>query len=128
MKLTGGNVDLIFSDCLFRDDEIVDGKPVVEPVKGEGITITSGFHPERLEAHRNDISELIDQLPEEFKEGMSFLNMCNDKDGRQWTGFHRVMEQLVMLAMATEKLSLCAPREMWPVLPGGMPYYKVESA
>ena len=77
----------IFEDCLFKDDEIISGKPIVEPIIVEGILNKFGFHPDRLKYHAEEIAGLLNELPSEFQEtkggGWSFLNACNDKDGRQ---------------------------------------------
>lgn len=124
-KLTSDRVHELFLDCLFRDEELAGGMPYTRVIKGEGITKTAGFCAERLEGHRAEIAELCEELPPEFKDGWSFLNMCNTKDGELWTGEHRTMEELVMLGMAAGKIKLCAPKELWSVLPGGMPYYQV---
>jgi len=117
-------VDTIFLDSLFTDEEI-DGSntPPEGAVLVEGIVSKFGFHPERLATHKDQISDLIKLMPEEFSKGggWSFLNLCMDKDGNQW-GEHRNMEQLVALAIATEQGKYVMPREMWSVLPGGMPY------
>jgi len=67
---------------------------------------------------------MVDELSPKFSEGWSFLQMCEDKHGQQWTGEHRAMEELVVLGQAAGFVALLAPREMWPVLPGGMPYYQ----
>lgn len=125
MELTSENVTNVFMDCLFRDEELAGGLPYTKHVIGEGITIKTAFNAERLESHKQDILDMVDALPPQFKEGWSFLNMCNDKSDKQWTGEHRVMEQLVTLGMATGKIKLLAPKEMWPMFPGGMPYYQV---
>jgi len=112
----------IFRDCMFRDGEVTGNY-----VKAEGITSTVGFHPERLESHKTEIIAMLDELPDEFKEsgggGMSFLNACNDKHGNQWTGLHQRMEQLFQLGIGVNAAKCLMPREMWAVLPGGMPYY-----
>ncbi len=117
-------VNTIFMDCLFND-----GEDTSNHVKAEGITQNVGFHPERLESHRAEIEEMLDELPDEFKEsgggGISFLNACNDKLGNQWTGLHQRMEQLLQLGIAIGKVKCLIPREMWSALPGGMPYYTV---
>lgn len=71
------------------------------------------------------------QLPKEFQKGsgsgggISFLNACNDVSGKQWTDSHQVMEQLFALGIGCNKVKCLMPREMWKVLPGGMPYYVV---
>ena len=57
--------------------------------------------------------------------GWSFLNMCVDKDGNQWTGFHEIVDKLLMLGIAIGKMSFLLPKQMWSILPGGMPYVVV---
>ena len=95
----------------------------------EGITLSVGFHPERLDSHEKEIVALLDELPDVFKTstggGMSFLQACNDKHGNQWTGLHQRMEQLFLLGIGIGKVKLCLPRDMWAMLPGGMPYYTI---
>lgn len=117
-------VNAIFMDCLFKK-----GEDTSKHVKAEGIVRNVGFHPERLESHKAEIEAMLDELPDEFKEtgggGMSFLNACNDKHGNQWTGLHQRMEQLFQLGVGVGKVKSLMPREMWGVLPGGMPYYVV---
>ena len=115
-------VNEVFMDCLFRD-----GEDTTNHIVAEGIMSTYGFHPERLETHRNDIKELLERLPDEFKEGWSFLNACNDRDGEQWTGLHTTMEQLVVLGIALGFASYLMPRDLWSVMPGGMPYFNVNT-
>lgn len=56
---------------------------------------------------------------------MSFLNSCNTNEGKQWTGMHMKMEFLFALGVAIEKVKNLLPREMWPILPGGVPYFVV---
>ena len=123
-------VDAIFKKCLFRKSEIgEDGKPKdVKMIKAEGVMSTFGFHPDRVARHREKIIEFLKEMPEEFSKGggWSFLNLCNTKDGKQWTGLHQKMEQLVCLGIAIGKVSYNLPREMWSACPGGMPYVKIE--
>ncbi len=117
-------VNEIFMDCLFQVGEDTNNH-----IKAEGITRNVGFHPERLESYRAEIVAMLDELPDDFKEsgggGMSFLNACNDKHGNQWTGLHLRMEQLFQLGIGIGKVKYPMPREMWSVLPGGMPYYVI---
>lgn len=128
MKLTADKVEEIFMDCLFRDEEIVKGVPIVEPVKVVGIVHNYGFHPQRLEAHKNEVKELLTELPKEFHKasggGMSFLNACVDKEGTQW-GQHMNMEQLFCLGIGLQLCAFSLPREFWSSLPGGMPYITI---
>lgn len=117
-------VNAVFMDCLFKD-----GEDTSKYVKAEGIQHTVGFNPERLQSHKAEIEAMLDELPDEFKKsgggGWSFLNACNDKRGNQWTGLHQRMEQLFQLGIGISKVQYQMPREMWSILPGGMPYLVV---
>lgn len=132
--LTEKRVDTIFRDCLFKDDELNDdGTPSAKPVIAEGIKFKVGFHPDRLKSYAEEINALLHELPNEFLTndqggggGWSFLNACNNKDGEQWANLHQVMDQLVMLGIAIDKAEYLLPRDMWDVLPGGMPYFAVK--
>jgi hypothetical protein len=55
---------------------------------------------------------------------MSFLNACMTKDDNQW-GEHQNMEQLLALGIAIGYARILLPRNMWSVLPGGVPYFSV---
>ncbi len=124
MKLTSDNVRKIFKDCLFKDEENKDNYII-----GEGVNLKAGFHPERLEKNKENIISMLNELPDSFKKskggGMSFLNMCEDKNGYQW-GEHENMDQLVVLGNSINKITFLMPKKMWSVFPGGMPYLSVE--
>ncbi len=121
MELTSKAVESIFEDCLFKD-----GEDTSKFVKAEGITATFGFHPDRLESHKQEIIDLFNELPSNFKKGWSFLQAYEDKNGKQWTGSHSIMEQLFCLGIAIGKVESCLPRNLWNLLPGGVPYYLVK--
>lgn len=120
--LNDQRVEKVFLDCLFKE-----GEDTTNHVKAEGVERIVGFHPERLDSHKEEISTMLDELPDEFKKsgggGMSFLNACNDKHGNQWTGLHLRMEQLFQLGVG--KVECLTPRAMWSMLPGRVPYYVV---
>jgi hypothetical protein len=122
MELSPQNVTNIVLDCLFQEGEAQD-----DVVKAEGITARMGFHPARLNSHKDDIKEMLALLPIEFSEGggWSFLNLCNDRNGSLWTGDHAIMETLCVLAIATGLGQWTMPKEMWSVLPGQMPYFTI---
>jgi len=137
MELTSQAVQNVLEYVLFKTEEegvdacltiVKDDTDRKGAVIVEGIMSNFGFHPKRLEEKKAEIIALLNELPDSFHEGkgggMSFLNACNDKTGRQW-GEHRSMELLFVLGMAIGKVKLCLPRKMWTVLPGGMPYYAV---
>lgn len=129
--IDSGCVTGVFHDCLFRDEEVQNGGPDESlVVVAKGIINNIGFHKERLEGHRNEVRSFLSDLPDAFHkgrgDGMSFLNACNTRDGEQWTGEHRVMEQLFLLGMALGYVKCPLPRQLWGALPGGVPYYTVD--
>ena len=143
LSLTAANVKKVFADCLFTDDEASTlhapmkepmtnhGVPGIKPVVVEGILNTFGFHPERLAKHKEEIWELLSGLPEQFHAdncgGWSFLQACMTQDGGQW-GEHANMEQLLVLGLATQQANYLMPRDMWGMMPGGMPYFSIKQS
>ena len=127
MKLTSKNVEKIFMDCLFKDEATQEEKE--NAIIVEGIMNNFGFDPQKIEAHEEDISSLLKQLPQQFREnfggGWSFLNACMRDDGEQWTGLHAIQEQLLALGVAAGWAKIQLPRQFWSALPGGMPYFVV---
>jgi hypothetical protein len=129
MELTSRNVQDIFMKCLFLDREI-QGKKLeeIKHVKAEGVISIVGFHPERLECHRQQVKEMLSQLPKEFSEkklGDSFVNMPFTKDGHPW-GSQTNAEQLMQLGIGLKMVEVPIPRTSWKALPGGVPYLIVK--
>lgn len=126
MELTSKNVDSIFMDCLFEEDTEENKK---KAIMVEGIISKFGLNPDAIKKHKGDVYSMLKQLPKMFQKngggGWSFLNACNREDGTQWTGLHATMEQLVVLGIASGYVKYTMPREMWKVLPGGVPYFSV---
>lgn len=124
MKLSGVRIREIMTDCMIGEDNQESAVLI------EGIAHTFGFAPDKIERYRREISDLLSDLPDSFQEsvggGMSFLNACEDRRGNQWTGMHMDMESLVCLGIATGKVAFLMPRDMWEILPGGMPYFVVK--
>lgn len=123
--ISARRVEEILMNCLYKDEEVIDGKPPEDTILAEGIMMKIGFHPERLESHREEIKEILSQLPSQFNEGASFLQGCVDKNGNQW-GEHTNMDQLFMLGNALGYVKCPFPRAVWSSLPGGMPYYQID--
>lgn len=121
--LTAEKVHTVIIDCLFRE-----GEDTTDHIPVSGVVLNLGFHPGRLKEHTDEIAELLAELPEGFSENMgggrSFLDACMDKHGEQW-GEHRNVDELLTLGLASGLVSYCLPREVWHVLPGGMPYFTV---
>jgi len=122
MELIAKNVSKIFVGCLFKEDE-----EKINYVMAKGITITVGFHPKRLKQQKENIHNMLLQLPDSFigGGGWSFLKMSLTKDNDIWTGLQQIMEQLLLLGLAIKKIEYCLPRSMWSSLPGGVPYLRI---
>ena len=124
----GAKVEALFMDCLFKDSELIGGRPAngLEPVLAEGITQSVGFHPIRIAEAKPKVVEMIKRMDDNFLKskggGWTFLNLCNDRDGNQWANLHRTMEQFVQLAIGCGLGGYALPRDMWSIMPGGMPY------
>lgn len=118
----------IFLDSLFRTQE--EAAPFIENktlIISKGIRSDVGFHPERLESHREDILKIIEEIVSDsfFVEkggGMSFLKLPFDKNGEQW-GEHQSAEQLFQLAQGIGHAGKNTENPAIIVMfPGGMPY------
>jgi hypothetical protein len=120
MPISSERVTEIFTACL-------SGKDNPNMLVVEGVVRKFGFDKEKLDVHAQEIHNMLLQLPSEFIDGggWSFLNACADKDGDQWTGDQAVVDQLVCLGIGIGKVEYCMPRELWSVLPGGVPYFVV---
>lgn len=122
--LTADRVEDLARDCL-PEEEITDPNEYIEI---DGILHVFRFDRHEIEARRPVIGELLLELPESFRKseagGWSFLSACDDRHGTQWGG-HRAMELLFVLGQAAGYVELLTPRQMWELMPGGMPYYAV---
>ena len=82
MRLTSDNVEAVFKDCLANDKTFV--------VKGVNMSVA--FDTQKVEAHKEDIIAMLSQTPTEFHisggGGWTFINLCIDINGNQWTDFH----------------------------------------
>ena len=69
------------------------------------------FHSERLESHREEIKEMVLQLPDSFRKGKggghSFLNMCENRNGDLWTASRQNRKSLPCSVWQHTCLCLC---------------------
>jgi len=119
-----------FQDCLYHTKEEAEaGLELGKAVTVEGIVWNVVFSKAKLDEHADLIMRMLMELPEAFRQtgggGWSFLNACDDRHGNQWTSFHETMGMLFMLGTGIGKVVMPLPRDMWTVLPGGMPYYVI---
>lgn len=127
-KLTAARVQSIMEACLYEEAEAPNAPPP-DAVIVEGVMLNFGLHPGRVREHDAEIAELLAELPDGFRlsgegGGWSFLAACEDRNGTLW-GEHRDIEALMVLGVAVRRVKVLFPREMWKVLPGGMPYFAV---
>lgn len=121
IELTNENVESIFLDCLFKENELVDGQPIENFCMAEGVINTVCFNENRLNQHKKEIEDLIDKILN-IGQGIPFVVMCESVEGYQWTNDHVYMEQLMLLGIGSEILIYPVGRELWNILPGGLPY------
>ena len=124
MDLNPQNVHLVFLACVPKE-------PPGEQIEVEGIVHQWVLETDPLEENRAAVHEMLRQLPERFFEdgghGWSFLNACVTNDDHLWTSEHLTMEKLFVLGIGLGVAKPCLPREYWPSMPGGMPYYVVSA-
>lgn len=140
LTLSCARIDEITKACLLTDKEansdefqeeiemLQDGKAIDSPkiLTAQGITMNIGFHKKRLTEYSNEIWGMLNFLPEEIKKGVSFLNLCMDKNGSQW-GEHRNIESLLLLGIALDMIIFPLPKSLWSALPGSMPMVQLKT-
>lgn len=122
----------VLDKVLYTDEEarFVASKGEIPPgaVVIDGVVCKFAFHPKRLEAARPEIRALLAELPEAFHQkhggGWSFLNGCMAKGEYQW-GEQMNVDELVCLGIGVGLAEFCMPRDMWAIMPGGVPYFVV---
>lgn len=116
-KLSAETVSKLYRECSGAGGKVA------------GIVLEFDFDPAKIEAHKEQIRGMLEELPDEFRAdrggGWSFLNACQDRRGEQWTGFHMVMDELVCLGIAAG-LADWLMKDMAAALPGGLPYFVVK--
>ena len=113
-------VNTAFQNCLFKE-----GETNTTNIRVEGITNVFFLHPQRLEEQRELVTALVAELPPIFKKGYSFLGLCENKLGQQWTGLHADCQKLMVMAIGLKMMSYTHDKEFWRHLPGGVPYVKI---
>jgi hypothetical protein len=116
----------LWNACFWRQEEDRDE----DRLRVDGIITSAPFSQTRVTNHAAEIKRLLLELPDQFRRssggGWTILNACTDRHGRFWTGEQVVVEQLVLLGLAAGLVTWMLPRDLWSILPGGMPYVRVE--
>ncbi len=105
-------VDRIFGDCCFYDSELENGEPIVPYVLTDSVMAGVVFNAARLNEHRDEIAELIDNLPE-FGDGINFTELSRNRMGRVWANSFVNIDQLLALGIASGFLDFTVPKELW---------------
>lgn len=117
-------INKILISCLYTNEELgalpTMNKTPPGMIPARGVMLSVGFNPTMIDLRRNRIHEILTEINPSFKEGISFMDLPFDKDKNQW-GEQRNADQLLVLGIAIGELKILMPREMWPMLPGGMP-------
>ena len=122
MKLDATRVQELIIDSL--EPRIDPDHTIIAP----GVVRSYGFNATKIAKNKQEIIELLDELPAVFFEdsggGMSFIQACMDKHGNHW-GEHHSMEELFCLGIAIGRVKETMPTKLRPILPGGVPYYTI---
>lgn len=129
MRLTAENVHDTMSACLYDDPSIkTEADLPADALRVEGIVRNFALDPKRVAAHKDAIRSMVEELPASFHAksggGWSFLNACMLETGEQW-GEQSSVEALYVLGQAAGFVKCLLPRDTWPLLPGGVPYFVV---
>lgn len=114
MELTQQNVEDLFKKCMGPGRVF------------HGMYTEYTLNPFTVKIQWDNIQSLLDELPEDFKDGQSITRGMRDKEGKQWTGSHKVVELLMILGFAVDRVQYCIDREYWSALPNGLPMYFVK--
>ena len=122
MSIDAVRVEAILKDCMYK--EIT---PENKYIMVYSCLTRIGLNPDKIEQHRNEIYEMLKQLPTAFWDsptgggGYTFLALPTDKDGNQWGGQQHA-DMLMTLGLAAGYIQYLFPIEMLRELPGGVPY------
>lgn len=136
----------LFKHCLFTAKELPPKPPSDDPnetlkylteqgvkfIFVESVAAKVLFHPDRIAESKEQIrsilgdmdSKFMKQTPDDNDSGYSFLAMPFDKDGVHWCE-QPTADLLVALGIACGFIEYLLPREAWPALPGGVPYFAI---
>ena len=131
-KLTAENVNDMMKVCLYKSPDGQKPAPENLPEDSiliEGVIYSYLFSRDKIEQFAGMIDPWLDQLHPNFHAdtgGWSFLNACETRDGVLW-GEHVDAERLMCLGIAAGRVEISLPRDLWPSLPGEMPYFVVKA-
>lgn len=102
-KLEEKVIDELFGSCFFDDNEIIKGRPTSNFTSVMSINPTAGItvllSTNKLNKNKRKIIEFVDLLPK-IEEGNSLESLYYNKDGNKWCDNIKILDELIMLAMA----------------------------
>lgn len=111
LKLTSEAVNELFLDCLFSEDEIVNGKPTspITTIKTNDVNaprkFSVGFSTDRLNKNKAKVIALIDLLPE-LEGCVDLESLKYDKESNEWCNDTKILDQLMMMGMACNVITM----------------------
>lgn len=128
--ITANDVRHTLLASLYPDEELEGTSTPIDAILVRSVRLYLGFKPKALESQREKVIEFINELPITFRSdlpnggnGASFLDLCVDKNNNIWAA-HGDVDNLIALAIGLNLGEFCMPRDMWSILPGGMPYVR----
>ncbi|MDE5630139.1 MAG: hypothetical protein K2I70_00915 [Bacilli bacterium] len=113
-------VKRIFFSCMFSEEDIKDERPVKPCSIVDSPSGVYFLDTEKVNKHIMEIKDLIDRLPDLRKE-TSFVNLFFDRSNRMWTNDSKIVEILMVLGIAAERIEYAYPQEEWKAKNHGYP-------
>ena len=119
LALNDEAVNAIFQGCTVQKGDDPFTTSPVQHITHE----VARFSQHRLDGHREDIHQLVNQLPDLFRKagGGSYAYSQLNRLGHRWTKFEPIQERLVQLGFAIGEIEFVHPRKYWPALYQGRP-------
>lgn len=110
----------VFVSCMFSESDIKDEKPTKLCSIVEGINGVYFLDTEKVNKHVMEIKDMIDLLPD-LREATSFEMLFLDRAGRVWTDDQQIVEILMVLGIAAERIEYAYPQQEWKAKNNGLP-------
>lgn len=98
-------VQRLYLNSSLSGKEIMEDKPVVDFVIGQGLNKTFYFSSTKLQKNKNQILKMLNKLPS-LQNGLQFNDLMKDFCGRTWTYNSKIADLLLGLGTAIGKLAI----------------------
>lgn len=110
----------IFISCMFKESDIADEKPTKLCSIVDVLDKVYFLDTEKVNEYKFEIKDMIDLLPD-LRKPTSFSNLCLDRANHVWTRNSQMMEILMVLGIAAERIEYSYPRSDWREKNNGIP-------